>query len=187
MHQLDLLPSPPKLRDPDRVALWREGLAALISVLGLRPDACRKLLGRLSAASKQDYVGLLALIREAVKVRPDEPVSWLIAGARHIGNPTQDWGLSRWYPAAPQAVRDWPIEVYEDIMAATGMPPSWHGSLVALDGWIKDGYRPDSIAEVIAQAAAQFDGEVRSLAFFNQAVRRNALVWSEARMEYVTP
>lgn len=191
MQQLDFLPPEPKpvrVRDPDRHALWKDGLTAMQSLLGLRPDACRKLLGgRLCPAAKDDYVGLLALILEAVRARPDEPVSWLIAGARKLGcGEDQDaWGLGGWYAAAPQAVQDWPVEELAAVMEATGFPPSWRGSLDVLERLMDAGYRPDSVADVISQIVAGFEGTIRSLSFFDARVQRDALRLDRERMEYV--
>ena len=192
MTQLSLLPEPPprqKPVDPDKRALWSTGLYNLASLLGLPNDKARNLLGRLAAAAKHDNAALTELIARAVELRPDEKVSWLIAGARKIGGRGDDpWRLREWYAAATQAVRDWPIEEYEEIMTVSGLAPSWHGSLAPLEAWIVHGYRPDSIADVIAAAPCSAHdwkpGPVYSLKFWDGIVRRRAARWDTQREEW---
>ena len=122
----------------------------------MRNAAARRLLGRLCGATKQDHAAVSELIARAVELRPDDPVPWLIAGARKIGRGDDDdpWGLRAWYAAGSQAVQDWPVEEFEEILTVSGMEPSWRGSLAPLAAWIEEGYRPDSIAELLASAGA---------------------------------
>lgn len=168
--QLALLPPAPK--DPAKVALWSRGLYALSSLLGMRETKCRKFLGRLEKAAKGNRSALSDLIERAVEARPDDPIPWLVAGARKIGGRVEDWGLSEWYDAAPESVRGWPLDVYEDLMDATGLEPSWQGSLAILTAWVEDGYRPESIIEVIR---SQLKGPVYSLRYYDAVVRRSAV------------
>lgn len=192
--QLDLLPTPPKPVkpvDPARAALWSRGLYNLASLLGKRDAQCRAFLGRLEKAAKGDLAALSELLERAVQARPDDPIPWLVAGARKIGgvDETDDpWGVSAWYAAAAGKIQDWPEDVYQEIMAATGMAPSWRGSLAPLAAWIEDGYRAESIVEVLRAAPGSAmdwkPGPVTSLRFYDGMVRRRAARWDPIRCEY---
>lgn len=73
------LPSP---RDA-RTALFRDGLASLMRLTGLMEKRARPLLGKLLKQSKDDCVGLLALLREAERDLPADPVSWIVRCIEH--------------------------------------------------------------------------------------------------------
>ena len=87
--------------------------------------------------------------------------------------------LTAWYAQAPECVRDWPIAEYHAIMAVAGSP-YWPNSMTVLTKWLLDGYRPDSIAEVIAQHSRK----VYSLSWYDKLVRARALRWDPYRAEY---
>lgn len=78
-----LVPLPlPSLRDA-RAALFRDGLVALMRLTGLMEKRARPLLGKLLKQSKDDCVGLLAILREAERDRPADPVSWIVKCVEH--------------------------------------------------------------------------------------------------------
>lgn len=64
-------------------------------------------------------------------------------------------------------------ESLDEVLAATGWPVAWRGDLSPLGGWLGDGFLPDSIAAVVAEAVAQF-GQRRTLAAFDKRVRFRA-------------
>ena len=70
------------LRDA-RAALFRDGLAALVRMTGLMEKRARSLLGKLLKQSKDDCVGLLAILREAERDQPADPVSWIVKCVEH--------------------------------------------------------------------------------------------------------
>lgn len=180
-------PKPPP--EPDKASLWGAGLYNLMSLTGLTNGRVRNLLGKLDYLARRDRAGLVELIERCVQERPDEPVPWLIAGARKLGEREADaWGLVSWYATAPDTVRQWPIEDFEAIMSVSGMEPTWRGALGTVTSWIEDGYRPDSIFEVMAAAPASAHDwtaqPVYSLRFWDGIVRRRAARWDPARAEY---
>jgi hypothetical protein len=59
------------------------------------------------------------------------------------------------------------------VLIAAGFAPSWRGDLSPLNGWLADGYQPDSIAWVIAAAVVEF-GTRASLQAFDKRVRYRA-------------
>ena len=64
-------------------------------------------------------------------------------------------------------------EEIQAVLIAAGFAPSWRGDLSPLNDWIVDGYQPNSIAWVIAQAVAEFGGRA-SLQAFDKRVRWRA-------------
>lgn len=104
-----------------------------------------------------------------------------------VSDPAVDpWSLRAWYDATPEA-RGWTFQAFEEVLSASGLPATWRGSFDVLRRWVMDGYRPDSIAEVIAAAPASHDwrpGAVHSLAFFDAMVRRRAVRWDPQRLEW---
>jgi hypothetical protein len=158
----------------------------LASLTGLRDGAARRLLGRLCDAARKDHKALSELLDRATQERPSEPVSWLMAGAKAIAErSTADdpWGLRAWYASAPNA-QQWPIAEYEMLLQVAGFQSSWRGSLAPLTAWIEDGYRLDSVVEIVADIVATFDGEITSLKFFDTQVRKRAARWDAARCEW---
>lgn len=183
---------PPRVRSPAEDALWKEGLASLRTILGQRTPQCRALLGRLVGRCGKRYAELSALIDHAARQRPDEPVSWLMAGAKGIGSTCvveEPWGLRAWIIQegahegfGPEA---WGYDALAEVMHATGFPDQWRGSLDPLRQWCLYRYRPDSVARVIAEQVAGFSGQPVSLRFFDQAVRRKALRWSPDKCDWL--
>ena len=152
MTQLSLLPEPPPPPkatkpkpppDPARDALWSAGLHDLASLTGLRNAAARRLLGRLCGAAKQDHAAISELVARAVELRPDDPVPWLIAGARKIGRGDDDdpWGLRAWYATTSQAAQEWLLEDYEALMVASAL-----GAVAGAARWLRSrrGSRTDT-------------------------------------------
>lgn len=183
--QLSFLDPVSRPRDPFRSELWHAGLTMLAELTQLPASAARKLLGRLEAASEKDRGGLLAVIRDAHRQRPDDPVPYLVAAARNLRSEAGDpWGLGAWYRESAHA-QDWPQEALEGVLAASGLATGWRGSLACLEAWLAAGYRPDSIEAVIAEEVGRFAGEIRALAFFDRAVRRRALRWHADRCEWL--
>jgi hypothetical protein len=101
------------------------------------------------------------------------------------------WGLRAWYgrqsEQSPElfSVRGWDFEVMREVMLATGLPFDWRGDLGVLGSWLVAGFRPDSLAEVIAEDGAGSSSAPQSLRWFDRAVRRRALRWSAAKSEWV--
>lgn len=183
----------PARDDTTRGLLWRDGLATLERITGLPNAKARRLLGRLSDAAAHDHVGLLALIEQAADARLDKPISWIVAGcARLSARAAADdpWGLRAWWnalpvdAATPFHARSWSIEAVTDILDATGFAPNWRGGLDWLRAILADGYHPDSIARVVRDVRARFDGEITSLRFFDRSVRASAARWDAARCEF---
>lgn len=121
--------------------------------------------------------------------------TWL-NGDRWADERTQDpaldrWGLTAWYERQPEepnalfSVRGWSIEALADVLLAAGFDLVWRGDLDTLGAWLAAGYRPDSLAETIAEAAAGAAGAPRSLRWFDRAVRQRALRWHAIRSEWV--
>lgn len=122
--------------------------------------------------------------------------TWL-NGERYCDDPEPDpaadpYGLRAWLDAQrslPAAglfdPAGYDAAAYEEILSAAGFAATWRGSLDILGDWIREGYRPDSIAEVIAEAYARFGGVITSLRFFDRTVRNGALRWDSARHEWV--
>jgi hypothetical protein len=104
-----------------------------------------------------------------------------------------DWGLRAWLDRQPQVAdepglfspRGWGYDALLDVMCATDLPKSWRGPLEPLGKWVRDGYRPDSIALVIAEGVG--DGIVpRTLKAFDHRVRSRALWWrAKPRGEWI--
>jgi hypothetical protein len=88
------------------------------------------------------------------------------------------FGLNAWLETLPPS-KDGPsphwyhVEDLQGILIAMGFDPTWRGPLDVLDGWLKDGYQPDSVSRVIAQAVAEF-GRRASLQAFDKRVRYRA-------------
>jgi hypothetical protein len=88
------------------------------------------------------------------------------------------FGLNAWLETLPPS-KDGPsphwyhVEDLQGILIAMGLDPTWRGTLDVLDAWLKDGYQPDSVSRVIAQAVAEF-GRRASLQAFDKRVRYRA-------------
>ena len=83
------LPSP---RDA-RTTLFRDGLTALMRLTGLMEKRARPLLGKLLKQSKDDCVGLLAILCEAERDQPADPVSWIVKCVEHRAAPKAGRGV----------------------------------------------------------------------------------------------
>lgn len=101
------------------------------------------------------------------------------------------WGLAAWYEAQPAetadmfSVRGWTLDALVEVMIASGLDVCWRGDLDTLGAWLCAGYRPDSIALVLAEDCAGSPASARTLRWFDRAVRRSALRWNAVRSEWV--
>jgi hypothetical protein len=105
-----------------------------------------------------------------------------------------DWGLRAWLDRQPQVAdepglfspRGWGYDALLDVMCATDLPKSWRGPLEPLGEWVREGYRPDSIALVIAEYVAASGIVARRLNAFNYQVRSRAFWWrAKPRGEWI--
>lgn len=87
------------------------------------------------------------------------------------------FGLTEFLASLPRtgtlSARAYEADDLRQILVATGWLPTWRGSLDTLNEWMRDGYVPDSVARVIADAVAEF-GTRSSLAAFDKRVRFRA-------------
>lgn len=60
-----------------RAELWGEGLSLLRGLTGKPEGPCRALLGKLVKSTRDDCPAVMRALREAVDIRPVEPVAWL--------------------------------------------------------------------------------------------------------------
>ncbi len=87
----DLLPEAPRRRsDPDAKAaarhrLWHDGLALLRAITGKPERGARALMGKLLAASQDDPVRVLRVLRDGHNEILDDPVPWLLEGCKPPG------------------------------------------------------------------------------------------------------
>jgi hypothetical protein len=104
------------------------------------------------------------------------------------------WGLSEWREGQRStaetagmlfSVFGFAFEALEEIMVASLLPPEWRGDLAVLGGWLVDGYRPDSVADVVREVAKGMTAAPRDLRWFDRPVRRRALRWNPRRQEWV--
>lgn len=98
------------------------------------------------------------------------------------------YGLDAWLALQPSDTRfsapGWGRELCLDILRAVGMPEEWRGDLDVLGAWLVDGYRPDSIALVLAEETARRSRISVRLAWLDGVVRARALRWFAPRQEW---
>lgn len=148
-------------------------------------------------ATAEELADGLARYRFSPERRYQPHASTWLNGERWRDDPEPDlaadpWGLREWLSAQPVALSGamfdpagYTVDALGDILTAAGFAPEWRGNLDTLGNWIRAGYRPDSIAEVIAEAAASTSADIRSLAFFDGLVRRRSWRWDARRHEWV--
>lgn len=123
------------------------------------------------------------------------PASWLNQ-ERYLEEPedlaADPWGLLAWYGEQPAQgggglfwVRGYEVEALVDVLLAAGFAVDWRGDLDVLGRWLVDGYRPDSIAEAVAEACGTASSPVRTLRWLDGRVRRRAYRWHAVRGEWV--
>ena len=108
------------------------------------------------------------------------PATWLNGDRFRDVAPdlTRDsYGIGEWLAGLPRdgalSPLFYEIEEIRPILIATGWEPSWRGSLDVLNAWLRDGYEPDSVAKIIAEAVTEF-GVRGALASFDKRVRYRA-------------
>lgn len=102
------------------------------------------------------------------------------------------WGLRTWYDAEDAKPRPkgkfyatgYEFTAYEEIMWATGIDETWRGDLDTLGKWIIDGYRYDSIRDVIIEARRNNPAVPKRLEYLDRLVRHRALRWDFQRHEW---
>lgn len=123
------------------------------------------------------------------------PTSWL--NAEKWDDVQEDltadpWGLRTWYDAEDAKPRPkgkfyatgYEFSAYEEIMWATGIDETWRGDLDTLGKWIADGYRYDSIRDVIIEARRNNPAVPKRLEYLDRLVRHRAFRWDFQRHEY---
>ena len=107
------------------------------------------------------------------------PATWL-NGERWLDQQSDRrdaYGLREWLASLPRepglSAHIYEVEELRAILVATGWPATWRGDLGHLNAWMRDGYQPDSVAQVIAAAVAEF-GSRATLRSFDGRVRYRA-------------
>lgn len=108
------------------------------------------------------------------------PATWLNQDRFRDVKPDLDsdpYGLGEFLDKLPRggglSAHAYDIEDLRAVLIAAGWPSSWRGDLEPLNGWMRDGYQPESCARVIAAAVAEF-GARASLGAFDKRVRYRA-------------
>lgn len=141
-----------------------------------------------SARKKAGFAEIMAGL-ERYKFDPDPgwqpyPATWLNGERWNDVEPdlTADpWGLFAWLPTAGEL--GWSPDAIAEICSAAGLDRSWRGDLDTIGKWLTDGYRPDSIALVLAEETTR-QPVPRFLAWFDRTVRQRAFRWNETRLEW---
>jgi hypothetical protein len=94
------------------------------------------------------------------------------------------WGLIAYLNTRAPLQWGWHVEALEEILTAAGLDRTWRGDLDTMAKWLTDGYRPDSIALVLADEIARQSIVLHRLAHLDRAVRARAFRWSETRLEW---
>ena len=115
-------PGPPgTVVDLNQDRLWRDGPTAVSRLTGLADSQARKLLGRMIAASRSDFIGLLRLLHDAEAKAPlADAQAYLMAGARGGGPTSRDRRKSKFGAAWAKNL------VSSDLggLGLAGMPPA---------------------------------------------------------------
>ena len=181
--------------DP-RTTLFREGLAFVSRLTGKPEAGARALLGKLLKGARDDCAGLLEVLREAHRMRPADPVPWLLRAAEACGarqgvaaaapDPDDPWGIQGWCralgfqptvtendrAAGKWIAHGWVIDgAAEDVAEAAGLPESWRGDWSPLLGWAADGLFLGDPYAVIRERAEAASSPITSLRYFDAAVR----------------
>jgi len=119
---------------------------------------------------------------EDPRFRP-HPTTWL-NGERwedeQIDLAADPWGVRAWHAAqvipegAMFCAAGFDVSAFEEILEAIGLPREWRGDLDTMGKWILDGYRWDSIRDVILQANPAVPSR---LIYLDGLVRRRAYHW----------
>lgn len=144
-----------------------------------------------TARKKATFAEIMAGL-ERYKFSPDpayqpHPATWL-NGERwndeELDLAADPWGLNAYLVAQPSIVWGWNREALEEILIAAGLDRTWRGDLDTMAKWLTDGYRPDSIALVLAEETARQSIVLHRLAHLDRAVRQRAFRWNETRLEW---
>jgi hypothetical protein len=142
-----------------------------------------------AARKKAGFEEIMAGL-ERYKFNPDplyrpHPGTWLNGERWNDVEPdlaADAWGLDEWLPVAGDL--GWAREALEEILAAAGLDRTWRGDLDTMGKWLLDGYRPDSIALVLAEETAKQPAFVRFLAWRERTVRARAFRWNPDKCEW---
>lgn len=93
------------------------------------------------------------------------------------------WGLNEYLTARAPLNWGWHVVALEEILTAAGLDRTWRGDLDTMAKWLTDGYRPDSIALVLAEETTK-QPVPRFLAWLDRPVRARAFRWNENRLEW---
>lgn len=139
---------------------------------------------RRKASAEELVIGLLRYRFADEKRLIPHPATWLHKERWLVDEPDpalDPWGLGEFYAAQPVdapglfSVRGYEFEALVEVLQAAGFEPKWRGDLSTLGEWLVAGFRPDSIAETIAEDAKR--SAARFLRWFDRGVRRRALRW----------
>lgn len=76
-------PSAAPLEPPDlKTQVWRDGKRIVSSLTGQPEREAGAFVGRMAGIMKQDFSGMLAIFREAERLKPLDPSAWMMAAAQ---------------------------------------------------------------------------------------------------------
>lgn len=144
-----------------------------------------------TARKKATFAEIMAGL-ERYKFSPDpayqpHPATWLNGERWNDVEPdlaADPWGLTAYLIAQPSIAWGWNQEALEEILTAAGLDRTWRGDLDTMAKWLTDGYRPDSIALVLAEEISRQTINVNRLAYLDRTVRQRAFRWNENRLEW---
>lgn len=97
------------------------------------------------------------------------------------------WGIDEWLATEPDDGMFGPTSYDRDeldaVMISTGWPETWRGDLGPLGGWLRDGFRPDSIQSVIVEFTERY-GSRSKLDAFDRMMRAKALRFDASTFRY---
>lgn len=73
--------APPEPSDL-KTQVWRDGKRIVASLTGQPEREAGAFVGRIAGVLKQDFAGMLAIFREAERLRPLDPSAWIMAAAQ---------------------------------------------------------------------------------------------------------
>ena len=197
-----VIAAPPKPKAASS-PLWSDGLAILCGLTGLAPVIARRRLGRLLDECQGDRDALLAMLRDAERKQPDQPMPWLVAGALAIaakGVAADEWGADAWLatvapndPAAPTCTQIWDWAVpnaaatVRDLCEAAGLPPSWRGDKTWIAEICADRFEINNVIDVLRELSNASPQAVTSLRYWDSAIRQRCLRWDPERCDWWAP
>jgi uncharacterized protein YdaU (DUF1376 family) len=83
-YPADTAPAVAAAADPPdlKTQVWRDGKRIVSSLTGQPEREAGAFVGRIAGILKQDFAGMLAIFREAERLRPLDPSAWMMAAAQ---------------------------------------------------------------------------------------------------------